>query len=198
MRSASEGTPRSDAGTADDAETGGALKERIPPASEVLYEDPVAPQPLGKNGAILPLQGGTSHDPKPEGSATGDTSLTLSAIPNSQSAVLAGEKPSAGSDTLLAETAATIEQEKAAKAVEFDSKVRSGLEEIEPPVEGVDVQVADPPTPKAAKVAPVSSLYRGPPAQLVFVACFTACRASHVLSHGVRAADLWGAGCKRC
>ena len=73
-------------------------------------------------------------------------------------AVLAGEKPRAGSDTLLAETAAPVEQEKAAKAAEFDSKVRSGLEEIEPPAEGVDVQVADPPTPKAAKVAPVSSL----------------------------------------
>ena len=74
---------------------------------------------------------------------------------------MAGEKASAGSDILLAETAAPIEQEKAAKAAEFDSKVRSGLEEIEPPVEGVDVQVAYPPTPKAAKVGPVFSLSRG-------------------------------------
>ena len=63
-----------------------------------------------------------------------------------QSGGLAGLRP------LLSEEAGMKEQVKAARAAEFDTKVQSGLEEVEPEPDAADIKTAAPAAPTAAKV----------------------------------------------
>ena len=59
---------------------------------------------------------------------------------------------SAGLHPLLSEEALLKDQVKAARAAEFDVKMQSKLDDVEPEPDAAVIKTADPPAPTAAKV----------------------------------------------